>query len=175
MVRSGARLSGGVSCDCHAVSHARSLSRRTASSSRSQVRASPPCCVGRLTLAQPSASVHRHTLAAGGIVTQLVTRPSSGYDRAGPGIPRPPACKHCGQGRLTCSSPGERLRGVSVSDRDSPLITVRSGTPRARLGRGSRMRRNVAESSGGRTAKRDRSSRMRHRRASGGRLCAGLD
>src|ERR1035441_9586598 len=75
MVRSGARLSGGVSCDCHAVSHARSLSRRTASSSRSQVRASPPCCVGRLTLAQPSASVHRHTLAAGGIVTQLVTRP----------------------------------------------------------------------------------------------------
>src|ERR1039457_5272819 len=75
MVRSGARLSGGVSCDCHAVSHARSLSRRTASSSRSQVRASSPCCVGRLTLAQPSASVHRHTLAAGGIVTQLVTRP----------------------------------------------------------------------------------------------------
>ena len=37
MVRSGARLSGGVSCDCHAVSHARSLSCRTASSSRSQL------------------------------------------------------------------------------------------------------------------------------------------
>ena len=45
-----------------------------ASSSRSQVRASPACGVGRLTLAQPSAGVHRHTLAASGIVTQLVTR-----------------------------------------------------------------------------------------------------
>jgi hypothetical protein len=28
--------------------------------------------------------------------------------------------------------PGQGRRGVSVSDRDSPLITVRSGTPRAR-------------------------------------------
>jgi hypothetical protein len=44
-------------------------------SSRSQVRASPPCDVRRLTLAQPSANVHRRTLPDGGIATQLVTRP----------------------------------------------------------------------------------------------------
>jgi hypothetical protein len=45
-----------------------------ASSSRSQVHAPPRCYVGRLTLEQSSANVHRRTLAAGGIVTQLVTR-----------------------------------------------------------------------------------------------------
>jgi hypothetical protein len=44
-------------------------------SSRSQVRASPPSDVRRLTLAQPSANVNRHTLPDGGIATQLVTRP----------------------------------------------------------------------------------------------------
>jgi hypothetical protein len=33
---------------------------------------------------------------------------------------------------LTCPSPGQRCRGVLVSDGDSPLITVLSGTPRAR-------------------------------------------
>jgi hypothetical protein len=43
------------------------------------------------------------------------------------------ACKGCGPGRLTWLTAGERRRGVSMSDRDSPLITLRSGTPRAHL------------------------------------------
>lgn len=43
-----------------------------------------------------------------------------------------PACKDCGAGGLTWPTAGERQRDVSVSDRDSPLITVRSGTSRAR-------------------------------------------
>src|SRR5258706_3973428 len=45
---------------------------------------------------------------------------------------RPPACKDCGAGGLTRRAADERRCGVSVSDRYSPLITVRSGTPRAR-------------------------------------------
>ena len=44
---------------------------------------------------------------------------------------RDPACKECGAGSLTWPTAGERQRDVSVSDRGSPLITVRSGTPRA--------------------------------------------
>ena len=53
-------------------------------SSRSQVRASPPCDVRRLTLAQPSANVHRRTLPDGGIASQLVTR-SPSASHTGPG------------------------------------------------------------------------------------------
>src|ERR1022692_1043332 len=45
-----------------------------ASSSRSQIHAPPRCHVACLTLEQSSANVHWRTLAAGGIVTQLVTR-----------------------------------------------------------------------------------------------------
>ena len=43
-----------------------------------------------------------------------------------------PACKDRGSGRLTWRIAGERQCGVSVNDHDLPLITVRSGTPRAR-------------------------------------------
>jgi hypothetical protein len=41
--------------------------------------------------------------------------------------PLTPACKGRGQHRLTWPSADERRCGVSVSDRDSPLIAVRSG------------------------------------------------
>ncbi len=72
-------LSANVHCcadrhrGCHTVRH--SATRAAASSSRSQVLAPPPCGAGCLALARPSACVHGHTLAAGGIVTQLVTQP----------------------------------------------------------------------------------------------------
>jgi hypothetical protein len=54
--------------------------------------------------------------------------------------PRPLACKDCGASGLTWPTAGERRRNVSVSDRDSPLITVRSGTPRARSAHTPRLR-----------------------------------
>jgi len=44
----------------------------------------------------------------------------------------PLLAKNRGPGRLTWPVAGEPLCGVSVSDRDLQLITVRSGTPRAR-------------------------------------------
>jgi hypothetical protein len=68
-----------------------------ASSSRSQVRALPPCRAGRLTLAQLSASVHWHSLAAGGIITRLVARASSGARWPGRlGTARKPEPAGCG-------------------------------------------------------------------------------
>jgi hypothetical protein len=45
---------------------------------------------------------------------------------------RSPACKVRGRGDLTWFGAVEALSCVLVSDRDSPLIAVRSGTQRAR-------------------------------------------
>jgi hypothetical protein len=89
-----------------------------ASSSRSQVGALPPCCVGCLTSAQPSTGVHRHSLAAGGIVTQLVTRPSCAH----PGPARHRSLLH--------------FRGLPADDSVTSLVLVAitrpvSGNPAA--------------------------------------------
>jgi hypothetical protein len=46
--------------------------------------------------------------------------------------PRPLACKGRRGGQLSWHVAGEDHKGVSVSDRDSPSITFRSGTQRAR-------------------------------------------
>jgi len=45
---------------------------------------------------------------------------------------RPTAEEIVCQAALTRPVAGERMSGVPVSDRDRPLVTVRSGTPRAR-------------------------------------------